>query len=185
MSHYKHYKSATRQDLSFNIACAGIMSSTRYFAPIRVASEIQWSKCSYRFPTPKCRRGPVIIKRRRCCDRRMYIDGSFREDLFGEEERGEEEATAVRRAALCLHRCIESPTHEIPGNEEQIISSDGADAHRFQATRGSGLVGARGVEGTTRGPRPLLMPNIDHPASFAVFRFARSLWNSCRPFLSP
>jgi len=140
------------------------MSSRHYFAPIWVASEIQWSKCSRRFPTPKCRRGPVIIKRRRCCDRRMYIDGSFREDPFGEEGRkrggggGHRRASCRRALPPSLYRVSDSRNPRKRGTNYLVrrrgrtpVSSDERIGPRWDS-------GRRGD--ATRGPPPPFLSRI-------------------------
>lgn len=115
-----------------------------------------------RFPTPKCRRGPVIIKEApRCCDRARISTARFvLKDLLS---RGP--TAAPRRAACALPlSCIESPAHEIPGNEEQIISSDGRTPV-WSDERIARWLGALREQGE-RGPCSPLIRNGPHQSSF-------------------
>lgn len=89
------------------------------------------------------------------CDRpRTYIDGSFHGDPF--------EAPPPRRAAtvLCL-RCVSSPpAHGIPGNEEQIISSDGRTPVWSDERIARWLGASRERERTPRNPPLSSLPHL-------------------------
>lgn len=91
---------------------------------------------SCRFPTPKCRRGPVIIKRRRrrvATDRERTSTARFVGTLLGPHRR----VVPPPRSASVVYRVVQL----MESQETRNKLSRQTDAHRFEATRGS-LVGS-------------------------------------------
>lgn len=103
-----------------------------------------------RFPTPKCRRGPVIIKRRRrvATDRERTSTARFVGTLLGPHRR----VVPPPRSASVVYRILQL----MESQETRNKLSRQTDAHRFEATRGS-LVGSG-----RRGNEKVLPPATPH-----------------------
>ena len=101
-----------------------------------------------RFPTPKCRRGPVIIKRRRriATDRERTSTARFVGTLFGPHRR----VVPPPRSASVVYRILQL----MESQETRNKLSRQTDAHRFEATRGS-LVGSGRRRNEKASPLPL------------------------------
>lgn len=113
-----------------------------------------------RFPTPKCRRGPVIIKRRRrvATDRERTSTARFVGTLFGPHRR----VVPPPRSASVVYRVLQL----MESQETRNKLSRQTDAHRFEATRGS-LVGS-GRRGNEKAFSPPATPTYES-ASPSVF----------------
>jgi len=99
-----------------------------------------------RFPTPKCRRDPVIIKKRR----RIATDDERTSTAYfvGTLLRPHRRVVPPPCSASVVYRVLQL----MESQETRNKLSRQTDAHRFEATRGS-LVGS-GRRGNEKGPPP-------------------------------
>lgn len=127
---------------------------------------------SYRFPTPKCRRDPVIIKRRRhiATDRERTSTACFVKTLLGPHRR----VVPPPRSASVVYRVVQL----MESQETRNKLSRQTDAHRFEATRGS-LVGS-GHRGNEKSPPAIptyesVLPAVFLPLEYLTICSLRNL----------